>query len=120
MALTFDTDGEFWTPLLHDRKSGTAIKSFHSSLFQIFYGVFLLRRKRKIRRAQGSADFFAAIEDSKTLISSVNDAIDDCLKRRLYCAKIKVFVHVGVWLRKLAAAVAAALTHIVLKNVILF
>ena len=69
-------------------------------------------------RAQGSADFFAAIEDSKTLISSVNDAIDDCLKRRLYCAKIKVFVHVGVWLRKLAAA--AALTHIVLNNVILF
>jgi hypothetical protein len=85
----------------------------------MFYGVFLLRRKKR-RRAQGSADFFAAIEDSKTLISSVNDAIDDCLKRRLYCAKIKVFVHVGVWLRKLAAAVAAALTHIVLKNVILF
>ena len=74
--------------------------------------------KEEEPRAQGSADFFAAIEDLKTLISSVNDAIDDCLKRRLYCAKIKVFVHVGVWLRKLAAA--AALTHIVLNNVILF
>ena len=81
----------------------------------MFYGVFLLRKKKK---SPGVGRFFAAIEDSKTLISSVNDAIDDCLKRRLYCAKIKVFVHVGVWLRKLAAA--AALTHIVLINVILF
>ena len=58
-VLTFDTDGEFWTPLLHDRKTGSAIKSFHSSLFQMFYGVFLLRRKRR-RRAQspGVGRFF--------------------------------------------------------------
>ena len=71
----------------------------------------------KKKKSPGVGGFFAAIEDSKTLISSVNDAIDDCLKRRLYCAKIKVFVHVGEWLRKLAAA---ALTHIVLNNVNLF